>query len=103
MSVRIPVVRRRVWCASPSGRFTKRKTTRLLIPLAKPWEKRQSEVKSTFDVTKCDKLFDTLLQNSVIRLSDGHVILPPGQLAKGKYCNWHGTFSHNTNNCNYFH
>jgi hypothetical protein len=26
-----------------------------------------------------------------------------GQLAKGKYCKWHGTFSHNYNKCNYFH
>jgi hypothetical protein len=24
------------------------------------------------------------------------------QLAKGKYCKWHGTFSHTTNQCNYF-
>jgi hypothetical protein len=23
-------------------------------------------------------------------------------MAKGKYCKWHGTFSHTTNECNYF-
>jgi hypothetical protein len=57
----------------------------------------------TFDVTKCDKLFDVLLQNKVICLSEGHTVPPPEQLAKGKYCKWHGTFSHNTNKCNYFH
>jgi hypothetical protein len=38
----------------------------------------------------------------VIRLSEGHVVPPPGQLAKGKYCKWHGTFSNTTNECNYF-
>jgi hypothetical protein len=35
-------------------------------------------------------------------LSEGHVIPPPGQLAKTKYCKWHGTYSHTTNECNYF-
>jgi hypothetical protein len=32
-----------------------------------------------------------------------HVIPPPGQMAKRKYCKWHSTFSHTTNKCNYFH
>jgi hypothetical protein len=27
-----------------------------------------------FDITKCDKLFDVLLQNNVIRLTGGHTI-----------------------------
>jgi hypothetical protein len=64
---------------------------------------RRDKVKFTFDVSKCDKLFDVLLQNKVIRLSEDHVKLTPAQLAKGKYCKWHGTFSHTTNECNYFH
>jgi hypothetical protein len=59
-------------------------------------------MKFTLDVTKFDKLFDVLLQNKVIRLSEGHAVLPPEQAVKGKYCKWHGTFSHNTNDCNYF-
>jgi hypothetical protein len=63
---------------------------------------KKEEVKFTFDVTKCDKLFDVLLQNKIIRLSEGHVVPPPGQMAKGKYCKWHGTFSHTTKKCNYF-
>jgi hypothetical protein len=28
-------------------------------------------------VTKCDELFDMLLQNKVIQLSEGHMVLPP--------------------------
>jgi hypothetical protein len=64
---------------------------------------KRDEVKFTFDVTKCDKLFDVLLQNKVIRLSENHVVPSVAQLAKGKYCKWHETFSHTTNKCNYFH
>jgi hypothetical protein len=32
---------------------------------------RKEEVKFTFDVTKCNKLFDVLLQNKIIHLSKG--------------------------------
>jgi hypothetical protein len=39
---------------------------------------KKEEVKFTFNVTKCDKLFDVLLQNKVIRLSKGHVVPPLG-------------------------
>jgi hypothetical protein len=38
-----------------------------------------------------------------MRLSEGHVIPPPGQLAKSRYCKWHNTYSHTTNECNYFY
>jgi hypothetical protein len=31
-----------------------------------------------------------MLQNGVICMSEGHVVSPPGQIAKGKYCKWHG-------------
>jgi hypothetical protein len=72
----------------------------VLILKAEPWEK--DEMKFIFDVTKCDKLFDVLLQNKVIQLSENHVVPSAAQLAKGKYCKWHGTFSHMTNECNYF-
>jgi hypothetical protein len=34
----------------------------------------KEEMNPTFDVTKCDKLFDVLLQNNVVRLSVGHVV-----------------------------
>jgi hypothetical protein len=64
---------------------------------------RKEEMKFMFDVNKCDKLFDVLLHNNVIKLSEGHVISPPRQLAKTKYYKCHGTYSHTTNECNYFH
>jgi hypothetical protein len=46
----------------------------------------------TFDVIKCDKLFDVLLHNKVICLSEGDVILPLAQIVIDKYCKWHGTY-----------
>jgi hypothetical protein len=75
----------------------------LACSFLKPSPSKKEEMKFTFDVSKCDKLFDILLQNNVIKLSEGHVIPPPGQLGKTKYCKWHDTYSHATNECNYFH
>jgi hypothetical protein len=75
----------------------------LACSFLRPSPGKNEEVKFTFDViTKCDKLLGVLLQNKVIRLSEGHVVPPPGQIAKGKYSKWHGTFSHTTNEWNYF-
>jgi hypothetical protein len=64
--------------------------------------RKRDEVKFTLDVTKCDKLFDVLLQNKFICLSENHVMPTPAHMAKGKYCKWHGTFLHTINECNYF-
>jgi hypothetical protein len=52
----------------------------------KPSPRKRDEMKFTFDVTKCDQLFDVLLQNKVIRLSENHVTPTPAQLVKGEYC-----------------
>jgi hypothetical protein len=74
----------------------------LVYSFLKPSPGRKEEIKFIFDVSKCDKLFDVLLQNKIVRLSEGHVIPSPGQMAKVKYCKWHDAFSHTTNECNYF-
>jgi hypothetical protein len=63
---------------------------------------KKDELKYTFDVSKCDKLFDLLLKGGVIRLTEGHVIPSANQLAKKKYYKWHDSYSHATNDCNYF-
>jgi hypothetical protein len=47
----------------------------------KPGLGKRDEMQFTFDITKCDKLFDMLLQNNVIRLKGGHVIRTAEQLA----------------------
>lgn len=63
---------------------------------------KREEMRYTFDVSKCDKLFDVLLQNNVIKLKEGHVIPVAELIAKRKYCKWHDSYSHTTNECNYF-
>jgi hypothetical protein len=35
---------------------------------------RREEMRYTFDMSKCDRLFDLLLQGGVIRLTEGHII-----------------------------
>jgi hypothetical protein len=61
---------------------------------------RQEEVKFTFNVAKCDKIFDELLKNGNIKLT--HTIPPPDELKRRAYCKWHNSFSHATNDCNVF-
>jgi hypothetical protein len=66
-------------------------------------KRRQDEIRYTFNVAKCDKIFDYLLQGKQIRLPSGHVIPSPEQLKKHAYCKWHNSYSHATNDCNVFH
>jgi hypothetical protein len=56
----------------------------------------------TFDVSKCDLLFDLLHWGGVIWLTEGHVIPSIDILAKKTYCKWHNSYTHTTNKCNYF-
>jgi hypothetical protein len=63
---------------------------------------KKDEVKYTFDVSKCDRLFDVLVRVGMIRLTEGHVVPSVDHLAMKKYCKWHDSDSHVTNKCNYF-
>jgi hypothetical protein len=60
----------------------------------------QDETKSTFDVGKCDKIFDELLRIGKIKLS--HAIPSIDDLKKCAYCKWHNSYSYATNDCNVF-
>ena len=51
----------------------------------KPTPARKEEIKYTFDVSKCDLIFDMLLQGKLIRLREGHVIPSPTELAIRAY------------------
>jgi hypothetical protein len=62
----------------------------LACSFLRPSHGKREEVKFTFDVSKCDKLFDVLLQNKVIRFSEGHVILPSGQNLVQHCLSWFG-------------
>ena len=66
-----------------------------------PWGKEVEE-SYDFDVTKADKLFNFLLEKEHIKLSANHVILPPNQLKNKKFCKYHNTTSHTTNDCRIF-
>ena len=69
--------------------------------LLKPIQKnRQEEARFTFDVSKCDLIFDELLRDGNIKLS--HAIQPLEELKRRAYCKWHNSFSHATNDCNIF-
>jgi hypothetical protein len=61
---------------------------------------RQGEVKFTFNVAKCGKIFDELLKSGNIKLY--HTIPLTDELKRPGYCKWHNSFSHATNNCNAF-
>jgi hypothetical protein len=63
----------------------------------KPNTTKKEGIKYTFDVSKCDSLFDVLVQGGVIKLKEGHVIPAPKLLAKRKYSKWHDSYSHTTN------
>ena len=69
------------------------------LALKKP---QPTENAYSFDTAKCDRIFDLLLQQKLIRVSEGHVIPSADELKRRKYCKWHHLFSHNTNNCNIF-
>jgi hypothetical protein len=64
---------------------------------------RQDKMRYTFDIAKCDRIFDYLLQEKQIKLSSGNVILSSEQLKKHAYCKWHISYSHATDNCNVFY
>jgi hypothetical protein len=66
----------------------------------KPAHKSRDEMKFTFDVAKCDKIFDELFQLGKIKMS--HTIPPIDQLKRCAYCKFHNSFSHATNDCNTF-
>ena len=61
---------------------------------------RQEEMKFTFDVSKCDRIFDELLRLGHLKIT--HVIRPLEELKRRAYCKFHNFSSHATNDCNVF-
>jgi hypothetical protein len=64
-------------------------------------KKRQEGVKFTFNIGKCDKIFDELLKNGNIKIN--HTVPSIDELKRRAYYRWHNSFSHTTNDCNVFH
>jgi hypothetical protein len=70
-------------------------------PLLKLTQKnQQDEVRFNFDVSKCDRIFDELPKNGIIRLS--HAVPLLEELKRRAYYKWHNYSSHATNGCNAF-
>jgi hypothetical protein len=65
----------------------------------KPNGGQREEMRYTFDMSKCDHLFDLLLWGGVIRLTEGHVIPNADILTKKTYFKWHDSYTHTTNEC----
>jgi hypothetical protein len=63
---------------------------------------QQDEMLYTFNIAKCDRIFDYLLQEKQIKLLSGHVIPSPEQLKKHAYYKWDNYYSHANNDCNVF-
>jgi hypothetical protein len=76
--------------AKPSSRSS-------LQPIQKNW---QEEVKFTFNVAKCDKIFDELVKSDNIKVTDTLPLLD--ELKRRAYCKWHNSFYHAPNDCNVF-
>jgi hypothetical protein len=62
-----------------------------LKPVHKNW---QEEIKFTFDVVKCDKIFDELHKADCIKMP--YTIPPLDELKWKTYCRWYNSFSHDT-------
>ncbi len=60
------------------------------------------EEKYDFDIIKVDKIFDLLLREKQIQLPAGHTIPSAEELGKKRYCKWHNSGSHSTNDCKVF-
>ena len=61
---------------------------------------RQEELKFTFDVSKCDRIFDDLVKLVHIKIS--HNMPPLDKIKRRAYCKYHNSYSHATEDCNVF-
>jgi hypothetical protein len=55
-----------------------------------------------FDVIKCDKIFDLLLQEKHISLPPNHMLPSPEELKRKKWCKCNNSPLHHTNECGVF-
>jgi hypothetical protein len=64
------------------------------------WVKQQGPTKGfDFDVSKAEQIFDLLLKEKQLKLTEDHKI-PTAQEINGRaYCKWHHSFTHTTNDC----
>ena len=61
---------------------------------------REDEMTFSFDVGKCDRIFDAMLKDKYIRIS--HTIPPFEEIKRRAYYKYHNSYSHVINDCNVF-
>jgi hypothetical protein len=57
---------------------------------------QQNKIRYTFDISRCDEIFDILVLEKIVRILDDRVISSSKELGIFAYCKWHDSFSHNT-------
>ena len=72
------------------------------ISWAKNKSTEEEKKKFNFDITKANKIFDYLLKKGQIKLIGNHRIPSAEELKKKRYCKYHNSNSHNTNDCKVF-
>jgi hypothetical protein len=63
---------------------------------------KQAKGTYDFDVTKADKLFESLVKEGRIKLPEGHSMLRPDGVKEKRYCGFHDRNSHSINDCRVF-
>jgi hypothetical protein len=67
-----------------------------------PWVKKEVLAERyDLDVSKTDTIFDLLMKEKHLRPPPNHVLPSPEELKK-KWCKWHNSPSHHTNECRVF-
>jgi hypothetical protein len=66
--------------------------------VSSPFGKKEPE-RFGFDITKADRIFDLLLQQGQIKLSQFHTIPSAEELKRMKYYKWNNATSGDTNDC----
>jgi hypothetical protein len=69
-----------------------------------PWARADSNDvdKVDFDITKADRIFDMLLEKGHIKSTANHKMPSVEELKKRRYCKYHGSSTHHTNDCKVF-
>ena len=74
--------------------------TREANPVPCKWVKQKELVKGfDFNVAKALQIFDLLLKEKQLKLPENHKLPMTQELQGRKYCKWHHSFTHATNDC----
>jgi hypothetical protein len=74
--------------------------TRGANPMSCKWVKQQGPAKGfDFDVSKVEQIFDLLLKEKQLKLSEGCKFPTAKELQGRSYSKWHHSFTHNTSDC----